>query len=533
MVDARNQVMLAFRGTEVPDELRMRLRTAPAAGVTLFRHLNVESPAQVRRLTADLQAAARARPGEFRETPLLIAADQEGGQLNALGSETTQFAGNMALGAVADPDLAERVGRAIGLELRAIGVTVNYGPVCDLASNPANVGIGIRSFGCDPRAVSELVGATVRGLWWGGVASTLKHFPGVGEATLDTHYELARIDVDVEAFRTLHLAPFRAGIAAGAGLVMSGHAAVPRLTGDSDLPATLSRGVMHHLLRGELGFDGLTISDALDMGALAQDERQVIDAVAGVRAGLDLMLSSPGLNGRRRVEVGLTQGAARGLIDADAIAASARRVESLRASLATCPQPELNVVGCAEHRSLADDLAARSITLVRDDAGILPLRIASGTRIGVFEPIPRDLTPADTTSTVVAGGVASALAGAVEGVSGHVFDRPGEDEIAALRAAAAAYDLLVVGSVAASFDPGGAALVRALVGIGRPTVTVALRTPWDLIEYANASTHVCTYGVLPPTIEALVGCLLGELPFRGRLPVDVTGIARRGDGIQT
>jgi uncharacterized protein (DUF302 family) len=162
------QLMLGFSGLELPRHVAQRLMDRPAAGVTLFRRHNVASAAQVRTLTSEIQAFAP------RGLPFLVAVDQEGGQLLGLGEDSTPFAGNMALGAVGDSGLAERVGRAIGTELRACGANVNYAPVCDLATNMRNPGLGVRSFGDDPDAAARLVGAFVHGLSAAGVAATLK-----------------------------------------------------------------------------------------------------------------------------------------------------------------------------------------------------------------------------------------------------------------------------------------------------------------------------------------------------------------------
>jgi beta-N-acetylhexosaminidase len=529
--DPRGLVMLAFDGPTVPDDLRTRLAEAPAAGVTLFRHGNVRDPGQVRALTDELQAAAGAAgPGAARPgaRTLLVAADQEGGQLVALGDETTQFAGAMALGAAGDPDLAERVGRATGLELRAMGVTVNYAPVCDLATNPGNPGLGIRSFGDDPAAAGALAAAYVRGLRSAGVAATVKHFPGKGEVGLDTHHALGAVASSRQRFEAVELAPFRAALADGADLVMTGHFAAPGLTGDASLPATLSRAVLTDLLRGELGFGGLVISDALDMGALAQDERQVVDVIAAARAGVDLLLPAQDLVARYRIEAALVHAAARGVLEPDALGRSAARLDALRRWLDGFARPDLDVVACAEHRALARELAERSITIVRDDAGLLPLRteLAPDFRIAVVQPRPRDVTPADTTSTQRPG-LAAALRAHLAHVDEFVTDRPTDAEVAALRERAAGYDLLVVGTDSAPFDPEGAALARALVATGVPAVTVALRTPWDLPVYPAATTHVCSFGVLPPTLEAIAAALVGRIPFRGRLPVAEAAVTAR------
>ena len=211
------RMMLAFVGDTLPDWVARRLG-APAAGMTVFRHHNVRSPGQVRELTEAFQrvggAGAAGRGHAADRLPLLVATDQECGQFQALGDEATQFAGNMALGAVGDGDLVERVGRAIGREARAMGVNVVYAPSLDLATEPANVAMGIRCFGDDPATVGRLGAAMIRGIQGAGVAATVKHFPGLGEVRDDTHYGLAVVDADRARLESVTLASFRAGLLA-------------------------------------------------------------------------------------------------------------------------------------------------------------------------------------------------------------------------------------------------------------------------------------------------------------------------------
>ena len=494
------RLMVAFAGLSLPDSVAVALGARPYAGVTLFRHWNVASLEQLRALTDALQAAA---PANAR--PLLIAADQEGGQLNALGEGPTEFAGAMALGAAADEELAERVAAATARELRALGVNVNYAPVCDLATNPANPALGIRCFGDDPVAVGRLAAATVRGLQREGVAATVKHFPGLGDAPVDTHHDLAVVNASREQLESSELVPFRAAIAAGARLAMAGHVAVPALTGAGDMPASLAPQVLRDVLRDELGFTGLTITDALDMAGVSAGAGDPL--AAALAAGEDLLLGTPVLPLLDRALAGGDNEAPSG------------RLADLRRWLATFDQPDIGVVGCAEHRALADELARRSVTLVRDDAGLLPLRLTADQRILVIQPRPSDLTPADTTSTVPA-----TLADAIrrrhhttEGVFASV--EPEDAEIAALRARAASADLIVLGTDAAHLRPAQAELAQAILGLSLPTVTVALRTPWDIGAYPESDSHVCTYGILAPTIEALAAGLFGEREFVGTLPV--------------
>jgi beta-N-acetylhexosaminidase len=524
-------LMLAFDGLELPADVADRLASAPAAGVTLFRFSNVADPGQIRSLTTAIQAAAARRHDAAPKLPLLIAADQECGQLIGLGEGTTPFAGNMALGATGDPGLTERVWRAMGLELRALGVTVDYGPVCDLASNPANAAIGIRSFGDDPGAVGELVAAAVRGLQSAGVAAALKHFPGIGDVAEDSHHELPLLPADREALNARELVPFRAGIAAGARLVMSAHLAVPALTRDPELPSTLAPAVMDGLLRGELGFDGVSITDALDMRALAQGSNQVLDVLAALRAGVDLLLTAPDPKARGRIEAGLRHAAARGLIDAPAARASVGRVRALREWLAGFDEPELAIVGSAAHAALADELAARALTLVRDGDGLLPLALQPSDRIAAIMPTPTDQTPADTSSTVTPG-LAAAIGTYHPAVDEIVVDHaPSTDEIAAIRERVRDHALVVVGTTAALGERGQAALVEALLAAGPPVITVALRTPFDLAAYPLSRVHVSSYGLLPPSLEALGAALFGRAGFPGRLPAAIPGLHPTGHGL--
>jgi beta-N-acetylhexosaminidase len=523
-------LMLAFEGVRVPGWVVDRLATAPVAGFTLFRPLNVRSPGQVRRLTAGLQAAARNGPQAAGGSglPLLIAADQEGGQLQALGPGWTVFGGPMALGATGDAALAQRVGRAIGLEMRAVGVNINYAPVLDVASNPANPSLGIRSFGDDPAAVARLGSAWVRGVQSAGVAATVKHFPGSGAIGVDTHHELAVIDRDRAEVEATDLRPFKAAIDAGARVVMSGHFASPALTGSRSVPSTLAPEVMDRLLRDELGFRGVSITDALDMHALAQDENQAVDVVAAIRAGVDLLLATAEHRARRRIEEALLRAAELRLFDPGALHRSGGRVEALRRWIAGYDDPGPDVVGSADHAGLARELDERSLTLVRDD-GLLPLRLAADARILAIMPAPRDLTPADTSSLVRPG-----LADALRARHPHVDEvvtahPPTAAEIAALRDRAAAADLIVVGTISAAPGSPQAQLAAALVATGRPLVSVALRTPWDIVAYPMATTHVCTYSILPGALAALAAALFSragrDSAFPGRLPVAVPGIA--------
>lgn len=512
------KLMLAFAGLVVPDDVLAWLAERRVGGFTLFRADNYDHPAQVRALTDALQGAAR----NSGQLPLLIAVDQEGGQLTTMGPGTTQFAGNMALGATRDAELARRVGVAIGREMAALGANINYAPIGDLNTNPGNPSLGIRAFSDKPHIAAPLAAAMVDGLQSAGVAATLKHFPGKGQATVDSHYRMPLINHSRERLEQMELPPFQAGIEAGAKLIMTGHFAIPSLMGGkTDLPATLSRDVMHDFVRDELGFDGVVITDALDMGAITQGAGQLIDVIAAVRAGVDLMLLTKSEEVQERLYSGLVLAYSRGLIGDSHLNTSVDRIVALKRWVAAQEQPLLDVVNCQEHRALERELAERSITLVRDDANLLPLRLGDETRIAVVMPQPRNLTPADTSETI-----APALAEAVRRYHPHVDEfitshPPTAEEISALRDTIAGYDLLILGTINGSMDAMQAELAQTLLATEVPAITVALRTPYDLTAYPQAQTYLCTYSIQPVSLVALADALFGQLTCTGQLPVDV------------
>ncbi len=515
-------LMLAFEGTEVPDWLQKRLQESPAAGVTLFREWNMTSPDQVAGLTSALQEM------NSSPLPLFIAVDQEGGQLLGLPG-STPFAGNMAIGATQDPDTAEVVATMMGLELAAVGINLNYAPVADVATQPDNPSLGVRSFGEDPNEVARFVRAMVAGFSEAGILSTAKHFPGKGEARVDPHYELPLLDLDRHRLDTVELPPFRAAFEAGAELLMMGHYVVPSITGSRDLPISASERGIDGFVRAEMGFDGLVITDALDMGALDQGPAQVVEIITMMRGGTDLLLCMPDPALQERVRVALERGTSRGLISEATLTTSRQRIERLRKSI---PKPELRpeLVGADSHLGLAAELAEKSVTVVRNDDGLLPLQLPPDSRILSLEPEPTNVTPADTTALYPAG-LAEAMRAHHESVTEIVYPHlPQRSDIDAAMNRAEEHDLVVVGTVTAA--PGQADLVRALLATDKPVVTVALRTPYDLAQYPEARTHLCTYSGHQPSLLALARILFQGNGGLGVLPVTIPGLYPKGHGLE-
>ncbi len=519
------RLTLAFVGKDrIPDEFLHALHTYKPAGITLFRSLNIESPAQLCALNTQLQDAARAAG----IPPLLIGTDQEGGQLMAIG-DGTPLPGNMALGAVGDAALARRAGEVLGTELRALGVNVNYAPSCDVNMNPQNPVVGIRSFGADSLKVGELAAAMVQGIQSRGVAATAKHFPGHGDVGSDSHYGLPAVAHTPERLAQVEFPPFEAAIKAGAKLIMTAHIAMTAIDGPHAPPATLSAAVQQGLLRRQLGFEGVIITDAMDMHAIAQGDALGGNAVRAAAAGDDLLLLTSSPRDHQCVFDSLMQAAREdSLPEMDA---SLARIAALKQCIAAQPAaPSLDVVGCAEHRAVADVIAGRSVTLVRDDAGLLPLRLNSDARVAVVVPKPRDLTPADTSSYVVPT-LASALRAYHQGVDEFVVpSTPSDSDIAALVERLRGYNLLVVGTLNAFVQQGQAALVSQVLKLAIPTVIVAMRLPYDLASFPQAQTYLCTYSILEPSMRAVAAALLRRKPFLGHLPVSIPGLYPIGHG---
>jgi beta-N-acetylhexosaminidase len=307
--------------------------------------------------------------------------------------------------------------------------------------------------------------------------------------------------------------------------MMTGHVALPALHGDDPtLPATLSPRLLVSILREELGFSGPIISDALDMGAIGQGLDLIVDTIAASVAGVDLLLLISDWPTQNNVYAGLRQAARRGLITKTSLMTSVERILGLKQWLAQMQPPSLEVVGCAEHRQLANQIAARSITLVRDEANLLPLRLKPEARVAVILPQPVDLTPADISSQVkcmLAEAVRRRHANVTEFITAH---HPTPAEIAALREQGSTYDLIIISTINAYAQSEQPALVNALLASGVPLIAVALRMPYDLQAYPTVPTYLCSYSILEPSMEALAQVLWAETAAVGTLPVSIPGM---------
>ncbi|MET7570900.1 glycoside hydrolase family 3 protein [Streptomyces sp. NPDC005492] len=326
--DALTVLQPGFPGTTAPDWLLRRLGEG-LASVGLFGR-NIASPEQLASLTAQLRS---------ERDDVLVAIDEEGGDVTRLEVRTgSSFPGNHALGAVDDVDLTRAVAQELGRRLAECGVNLNWAPSADVNSNPANPVIGVRSFGADPELVARHTAAYVTGLQSAGVAACTKHFPGHGDTAVDSHHALPRIDAEASVLEHRELLPFRAAIAAGTRAVMSAHILVPSL--DPDHPATLSLRILTDLLRGRLGYDGLIVTDAIEMQAIAATYGIERGSVIAIAAGADALCVGGGLADDetvRRLRDALVGAVRSGELPEERLAEAAERVRELARWAALAP----------------------------------------------------------------------------------------------------------------------------------------------------------------------------------------------------
>ncbi len=531
-------MMVAFAGPVLTPDVREMVGRYGVGGVILFQdNIGALTPQQVLELTTELQGLATT--GEAG-VPLLIAVDQEGGPVNRANTGTTILPGNMALGAAASETLTYEAARAVGRELRAMGITMNLAPVVDVNSNPRNPVIGVRSFGADPDLVGRLGAAAVRGYQDGGVLAVAKHFPGHGDTDIDSHLDLPVIRHSLERLERVEFPPFRAAISAGVAGVMTAHVAVPTLDPDPERPATLSPTTLTRL-RAMLGEDGLIISDDLEMGAIVARYHTAEAAVAAFVAGADVLLFRRDAAEQRRAHALLLAALNAGAISMERLDASVRRIllakerlGLLSAGAGQDTAPDISVVGSPEHGALAAEVAGRAVTLLRDPAGLLPLT-PDGQGICVVSPRWQALAAVEIilgppASPATLGDAVRARAPSATAV--QIALRPAASERSAALGCASRAAIVVFGSYNLQDYAEQAALLHDLAATGKPLVVIALRLPYDLGAAPEGATALAIYSSRPVALDAAAAALFGERPIRGRLPVPVEPLYPAGFGLE-
>lgn len=520
-------------------------------GIILFRGSVYESVMLVNRMQ------------ELAKYPLLISADLEAGS-GMRFDDTVNFPWNMAIAATGNPDYARRAGELTGREARAMGIQQIYAPVSDVNNNAANPVINVRSYGEDPIDVSRFVAAFVEGAQHAGVIATAKHFPGHGDTATDSHRGLPEIDVTRERLNSIELVPFRAAVSAGVGAVMTGHIGLPLIDStaikplpkavklgpiDTDvggeivsdtgtMPTTLSP-VMHEILRKDLNFDGLIVTDAMSMSGLTIYFTQEEASVRALEAGADLLLKPADVDAAFR---GVHEAVKKGRLTEQRIDQSVRKVLAAKYDLGLVQQRITSLEGIdrtvagKQALELADDIAGDAITLVRNDAKLLPLNLQPTSRVFNLA-----ITNGDDRSWITQPFVGALTSQRIKVMTAVLDDRSSEDDVKKAIEAAARADVVMVSmygrvrtgqarSVALP-EPGTKAL-NELIERKAPLVGISFGNPYILMSFPKLQTYLVAYGDMPSLQEATARGLSGQIDIDGRLPISLPGMYSRGAGIQ-
>ena len=498
--------------------------------------INVSNGRVVRKAEPYALAAFLNRMQRIAGVPLLVGGDFERG-VSMRVEGTTVFPHAMAFGATGDPAFSRFEGEVTAREARALGFHWVYYPVADVNNNPDNPILNIRSFGEDPGEVAAQVTAFIEGAHSDKrnfVLATAKHFPGHGDTDVDSHMSLATNNADRARLERLELAPFRAAIEAGVDSIMTAHIAVPALA-PPDLPATLSPAILTDLLRKEMGFQGLVVTDALDMGGIAKGFGGAEAAVRALEAGADVLLMPLDPEAALKAVVAAVQSGrlTRRRIQESVVAIlSAKERVGLERKRLVDLEAIGDIVGAPEASERAQEIAGRAVTLVRNGGGLIPLaaperacyvvmvenRYSSDGQ--VFTQEVRKRAPRAAVASLDSSMSREALEDAIRGLPAC------QTYVVAAFAAVSAYR----GSVGLAGELPN--VVETLIASGQPVALVALGNPYLLRNFPGVAAYLATFSNVPPSETAAVEALYGEIDIRGHLPVSIPGLANYGEGIQ-
>lgn len=470
------------------------------------------------------------------EIPLLISSDLERGLGNQIDG-ATQFPPLMALGAIGTEEQAYLMGKVTAVEGRAVGIHLTYAPVVDVNINPDNPIINVRSFGEDPEQVSRLAAAFIRGCQENGFLATAKHFPGHGDTDMDSHSELPTVTGDAERLERVELFPFRKAVEAGVSVIMTAHIHLPALDPTPDMPATLSPRILSGLLRRDMGFKGLLVTDAMDMGGVTTLYSPEEAAVKAVQAGVDMILKSPE---QEAVMDALIQAAKKGEIRAARIDESVRRILEAKARLGLHKNRLVSiekldkVIGARRHLDLARQMFENSITLVKNENQIFPLP-ESGMKIAVLSlssdpgryfagrPLIEEMEERGLN-------ISSFYADAF---TGEKYLKEGMEK--AMEADVIIFALFSVtqtrkGSV--GLNENHIQMVKEAAAGSIPVVVISFGSPYFIRNFPEIDSYLCAYRWSSEAQITAVKALFGEIDLIGRLPVTIPEFYSMGHGIE-
>lgn len=505
--------------TSLPDErTKALIQEYHAGSFIIYGHYDGEHTANY---TNQLQTWANETE---QQIPLFISADLEYGAVQHV-TNATVFPRLMGIAATRDTEAAKKVASITAKEARAVGYHWNYTPSVDVNVNPLNPVIGVRAFSESVDLVADMAIATIEGHQENGVLATAKHFPGHGNTSIDTHYGIDSVDYDRQTLDDIHLAPFKVAIEAGVDSIMTSHIIVEAI--DPDLPATLSKKVLTDLLRDELNFDGLIITDAMDMGAMVNHYGRGDAAKMTILAGADVIIAKGTYEEQIATFEGLYDAYDTGELTLERIDASVKRILTYKLKYNLFDDRFVDVekakaiVLTEEHKQFAEEVAQQSITLLKND-DVLPFDAeAEQTTLVVGPTIYNERYYIED----IAQYVENVVVGNVEHMI--VSDEPTNGDIKKVIKKAEDVDRVIVATFSASELPHGQAeLVKALANINKSVVAVSLGLPYDIAQYPEVDAYLATYAIerwgspVPTAWNAAIDVIFGATPG-GQLPVTI------------
>lgn len=473
---------------------------------------------------------------KISKIPLLIASDLERGLGNQIEG-ATQFPPLMALGAVDSEEQAYIMGKVTALEARAVGINVTYAPVVDVNINPENPIINTRSFGENPKEVSCLATAFIKGSQENGLLATAKHFPGHGDTNLDSHTALPTVSGDRHRLERVELFPFRQAIKAGVSLIMTAHLQIPALDSTPNLPATLSPKIIAELLRKELGFKGLIVTDAMDMGGITTLYTPEEAALKAIQAGVDMILLSPH---PEEVIDSLIQAVRRGDLLEKRINTSVKRILEAKAKVGLHKNRLINIdnldkiIGSPLNFRIAQQMFENSITLVKNDNQILPLS-GTGQKIAVFSlsSDPGGYFAGRTFVQEMEKRCPQFLSFYADAYTGEEFIQESIEK-------ASEADVIVFALFSArrarkgsvELNPRHIRIVQEAVASSTPVIAISFGSPYFLRHFPDVDSYLCVYRWSDEAQITAARAIFGEINIKGRLPVSLPGLYPLGHGLK-
>lgn len=508
------QIMICgFDGTNPSENIQTLIRDYHLGNVILFKR-NVENPYQIKKLTSELQRISK--------IPLTIAVDQEGGIVSRLMEPFTVFPGNMATSATNDPNNAYLTGFVMAKEMRAVGLNWNLAPVVDVNDLPTNPGIGVRSYSDDPKMVAKYASEFVRGLHDAKVAGCAKHFPGKGHSAKDAHFEMPIVDRDLDDLVRIELYPFKELIRDGIDAIMPSHVYYPSLCESENLPATLSSSVMTDLLKKQMDFEGVTVTDDLEMGGITGSLKAYDAAWKSLIAGADMLMVCHTFEQQIKTFENLIQMIKFGDIPIERVNDAVRRVLVMKESLGILDKKILidSEIGSKENLEIAKDIAKKSITLVRNEDGLKEK--VKQSKVFLIFPKNAALTNVEekTDGLSEIEKVFKERKADIENF--YVSSKPTNDEIEEVIRKMNNFDgIVMLCTLNAHIVDEWKKLLNAALNVrANSTMVVALRNPYDCVMN-GVRNSIALYNYSLPSQRIFVEMLLDGEKFTGKLPVSI------------